>query len=280
MLSYQHAYHAGGPADVIKHILWAQLVAHLAASPKPLNVFETHAGRGTYPVNTPEIRKLAEYRHGLGRLLAELPTHPAIPATAYLRMVHQTMQGAALTSIPGSPAIAAALATPNTTLHLCEAHPGEMQHLREALRAQTHTHFHAADGHKQIPALIRPGQRNLVLIDPSYEVKTEYAQTVQTVDAIVRKAPQTTVMVWYPLLPGNRHQPLVDGLKALGVQATQLVHYSWNPQGAPGMHGTGQIILNTPYRVEETWQPVLREIAPVLAQGANQLTQAWLVPRR
>ena len=54
MLSYQHAYHAGGPADLHKHIVLAELLARLTAKPRGIAYLETHAGRGRYDLAAPE----------------------------------------------------------------------------------------------------------------------------------------------------------------------------------------------------------------------------------
>ena len=60
MLSYQHAYHAGGPADLHKHIVLAELLARLTAKPRGITYVETHAGRGLYDLAAPEALKTGE----------------------------------------------------------------------------------------------------------------------------------------------------------------------------------------------------------------------------
>ena len=51
MLSYHHAYHAGGPADLHKHIVLAELLARLTGKPRGITYAETHAGRGLYDLS-------------------------------------------------------------------------------------------------------------------------------------------------------------------------------------------------------------------------------------
>ena len=48
MLSYRHAFHAGNPADVLKHLVWIQVLDYLTRTDKPLLVVDTHAGAGMY----------------------------------------------------------------------------------------------------------------------------------------------------------------------------------------------------------------------------------------
>lgn len=283
MLSYQHAYHAGGPADVIKHTLWAHILRHMVQKDGALHVYETHAGRGLYDVALPEMQKTPEYKTGLQKIMVNQPE------SAYMEAVNALNPTGKLAVVPGSPAVADAVLrhAPDTEgdhLHLAEAHPGELEHLKlafpHAARRARNIHIHEGDGHRLIPTLIKAGQRNAVLIDPSYEIKAEYVQVTETVKAILAKAPQTTVMVWYPLLsPKARSQDMIDVLKALGVPATYLVHYSWNTPEAPGMYGTGQIIFNLPYKLETELPNLLKPLVQPLKQSVANLTSTLLVPR-
>jgi 23S rRNA (adenine2030-N6)-methyltransferase len=104
----------------------------------------------------------------------------------------------------------------------------------------------------------------LVLIDPSYEVKGEYASIANTVKAILHKNPKTVIMVWYPLLPDARHQPLIDGLIALDSPAMYRAELCWAKPGERGAFGTGQVILNIPYELEVNMGEALNWLAPVL----------------
>lgn len=272
MLSYQHAYHAGNAADVVKHTLWAHLIAHLTQKEKPLHVYETHAGRGIYPLDAPEAQKLEEYKNGLERL----PWGKA--ETPYLSAVARHQQGGRLTVIPGSPAVAALLLRPEDHLTLCEAHPAEFAHLQSAIH-RPNLHLHMGDGHALLPKLIRPGQRNLVLLDPSYEVKSEYGQTVATVEAILKAAPQSTVMVWYPCLPSKSHQELINGLKELKASATWLGELRWSKPLGRGMYGTGQVVLNMPYQQEKELAQALKSLAQPLKNPLAETTTTQLTPR-
>lgn len=279
MLSYQHAYHAGGPADVIKHTLWAAILTQLTQKDAPLHIYETHSGRGLYPTSAPETQKTPEYRTGLARLMSTQPDTPYFKATKALN------EDGNLATIPGSPAVAKHVMRDMDHLHLAEAHPLELEHLRLAFphttRRESNIHIHEGDGHHLIPTLVRAGQRTAVLIDPSFEVKAEYLQVVETVKAILAKVPAAVIMVWYPLLtPKKNSQALIEGLKALNVSATWLAHYSWNKPDAEGMFGTGQVILNLPYKIEGALTTTLKSLAPQLKQQVADLTTTMLVPRR
>ena len=46
MLSYRHAFHAGNPADVLKHFVLVELLQYLNQKDKPYWYIDTHAGAG------------------------------------------------------------------------------------------------------------------------------------------------------------------------------------------------------------------------------------------
>ena len=70
MLSYRHGFHAGNHADVLKHVLWLQLLRQMTQKDKPLWVLDTHAGAGAYALDSRFAAKNREYADGIGRLWA------------------------------------------------------------------------------------------------------------------------------------------------------------------------------------------------------------------
>lgn len=277
MLSYQHAYHAGNITDVLKHTIWSHILTHLLQKPNPVHVYETHAGRGLYPVDSAEMKKLEEYHYGLGKLTWSLDE-----PNPYLQTVAFYNPTGTLVQIPGSPAIAARLLRPEDHLYLAEAHAGEFEYLKSNIR-RPNLHLHLSDGHGLMPRFIRSGNRTAVLIDPSYEIKNEYQQTVTTVSDILAANPQATVMIWYPLLAPGHHKTLITGLAHLKIPATWRMEYTWEePQPGNkgwGMYGTGNIVLNMPYKLENTVEPMLKHLVPKFEDGKGRLLTHFLVAR-
>jgi 23S rRNA (adenine2030-N6)-methyltransferase len=68
MLSYRHAFHAGNHADVLKHVVFIQLMRYLAQKDAPYMVIDTHAGAGVYALGSREATKNAEFESGIARL--------------------------------------------------------------------------------------------------------------------------------------------------------------------------------------------------------------------
>lgn len=251
MLSYQHAYHAGGAADVHKHAALAALLALLTVKPRAITYLETHAGRGLYDLGGPEAEKTGEAR--AGALALEPAPGPWAEALAATRAAHGP------NAYPGSPLIAEALLRPGDRRILCELHPAEHDALRRAARG---AEIHRRDGHEAAIALSPPTpRRGLVLIDPSYEVKDEYARTAATARAILRKWPEAVIAIWYPILTTPRHAALLDGLAGAAPMIREVAFAS---PPARGMTGSGLALLNAPWGAEAALEDAETACAPIL----------------
>lgn len=245
MLSYQHAYHAGNLADVHKHAILATALDYLARKDKPLSYLETHAGRGLYHLDAPEAVKTGEAAQGIARVAGWFGTdHPYTRARATVTAEH----GA--TAYPGSPLIAAALLRSFDTMTLAELHPAENAALRDTLprhRAQVVQD----DGFAMALSRTPPDpRRGLVLIDPSYEVKTDYDRIPDVLAQIHRKWNVGVIMLWYPVLASGVQTGMVQALRDTFPDA--LLHEVRFPAARPGhgMIGSGMVVVNPPWDLD------------------------------
>lgn len=252
MLSYQHAYHAGGPADLHKHIVLAELLTRLTAKPRGISYAETHAGRALYDLAAPEAQKTGEAAQGIARLAPD-------PATPFGRALAATRAQHGPTAYPGSPLIARALLRPQDRPTLMELHPAEHAALAKALPGAA---IHRRDGYEGLLALapLAP-RRGLVLVDPSYEVKGEYAAAVGFARRLLAKWPEAAILLWYPLLPEARHRAL---LAALAPLAPLVDEVAFAPRPSRGMTGSGLALLNAPWGAAAAFAAAHAQAAPVL----------------
>src|SRR5262245_44417533 len=109
-MNYRHAFHAGGPADVVKHAVLARILSYLRDKPAAFRVIDTHSGAGLYDLRGPEATRSPEWRDGIQRLL-NAPSDDAARAllAPYLDAVAALNPGGTLATYPGSPALARAL---------------------------------------------------------------------------------------------------------------------------------------------------------------------------
>lgn len=246
MLSYQHAYHAGCRADVHKHAVLTMLLQQLTRADTPLAYMETHAGRGMYRLDAPEALKTGEAQDGIIAMEARLDAaHP------YCQLLRHIRQQAGAMAYPGSPAIAQRLLLPTDSMHLMELHPQENAALRVQMKGSG-AHIYKRDGYEAVLALAPPsGSSGLVLIDPSYEVKSEYMQAADFVLELHAKWPETTILLWYPLLAAENHLPMLDKLQSAHLPACWQQQVRWQPLHPRAMQGSGLFAVNLPDNMRE-----------------------------
>jgi 23S rRNA (adenine2030-N6)-methyltransferase len=91
----------------------------------------------------------------------------------------------------------------------------------------------------------------MLLVDPSFEVKTDYQTIPEALIQIHRKWPVGVLVLWYPLLKTTPHLPMLDRLqKAIPDGLRHEVRF---PPARPGhgMTGSGLFIVNPPYGLAE-----------------------------
>jgi 23S rRNA (adenine2030-N6)-methyltransferase len=246
MLSYQHAYHAGNLADVHKHGLLAWMLGYLTAKDKPLSYVETHAGRALYDLTDDAARKTGEAAQGIGRAADWFaPDHP------YTRVLDATRAEHGPDAYPGSPLIATQLLRAQDRIDLAELHPAEHAALDLAL-SHTQAKCHRRDGFELAHALTPPTpRRGLLLIDPSFEVKTDYAEIPGHIARITRAWNVGIVVLWYPILTSRAHVPMLEAL--VQQHGDALRHEVSFPPARPGhgMVGSGLFVVNPPWGLAE-----------------------------
>lgn len=246
MLSYQHIYHAGNLADVHKHSMLAWTLAYMTRKDKPLSYLETHAGRGLYNLQDAAALKTGEAAKGI--TLAQDWLEPDHPYAQVLARIHKK-HGA--NAYPGSPLIAAESLRPVDTIHLSELHPQEFAALKDNM-APYGGIFRQKDGWEMAMSLCPPEpRRGLLLIDPSFEVKSDYQTIPQTIAKLHRKWGVGVIMLWYPVLTDAPHKPMIRDLRAALPEA--ITHEVSFPPARPGhrMIGSGLFVVNPPYGFAE-----------------------------
>ncbi len=259
MLSYQHAYHAGNLADVHKHSLLAWALDYLVRKPKPLSYIETHAGRALYDLAGPEARKTAEADAGIARAGALLPPdHPYLKALTAARAMGGT------SAYPGSPLIAQRLLRDGDRMVLAERHPQEVAALRSALPGAD---IRAEDGPTMALAVTPPTpRRGLMLVDPSYEIKTDYAAMPKLLRDVHRKWSVGVLMLWYPILTSGAERGMTRALDAMGIADAIRHEIHFDPvREGHGMIGSGLYVINPPWGWAEEAERLERWLAPLLS---------------
>ena len=274
-MNYRHAFHAGGFADVIKHIVLVRILTYLQEKSAAFRVIDTHAGAGLYDLTSDEARRGGEWLTGIARLMQARLSETVLPLVApYLDIVRAFNPQRDLEAYPGSPLIARALLRPQDRLTACEVEPKTRKRLIDALRRDTQARVVDLDGWMALPAFVPPNERRgLVLIDPPYEQKDEFERMAESFAQAFAKWPTGSYLLWYPVKSRRATDNLtrrVVEVAAAGAQPGRClrVEFSVAPQGAEaGLTSAGLLIVNPPWKLLDELKAILPELEKPLGQG-------------
>ncbi len=270
MLSYRHGFHAGNHADVLKHIVLVMLLRILTRKEKPVVVVDTHAGAGVYSLEQGFAVRNAEFRSGIAVLWErnDLPE----PVADYVSQVHAVNADGVLRNYPGSPRIALGVLRPQDRLRLFELHSTEAPILAEQFaRAGRRVTVTAGDGFAGMKAVLPPpSRRGLVLIDPSYELASDYRAVVTALRDGMQRFATGTYAVWYPLLQRRESIQLPENLRRAAGADWLDIALQVNAPSAEGLglHGSGMFIVNPPWTCAEQMRGIMPWLTRALAQDA------------
>ncbi|KTD56081.1 protein involved in catabolism of external DNA [Legionella sainthelensi] len=255
MLSYQHGYHAGNFADVIKHVTLTRLLCYLTLKDKPLFYLETHSGKGLYDLKNKQAEKTKEYQHGIQLLWSDKQSLSPL-CQDYLNIVSQLNPTSTLRYYPGSPYLAVNLLRKQDRMYFCELHPREFEVLTELPRFNKKVHFSKSDGLLALKALLPPPEkRGLIFIDPSFEIKEEYKEIPIALKQAYARFSTGVYCLWYPLVDKKLTDKLNRGMK--DIKNTLHIEFSLTETPIDGMYGCGLWIINPPFTLAEEIKSVL-----------------------
>jgi 23S rRNA (adenine2030-N6)-methyltransferase len=271
MFAYRHAFHAGNHADVLKHLVLVQLLQHLGHKEKGFRVIDTHAGAGAYSLRTEAANKKLEWLDGIGRLWERTDLPPGV--AAYLDQVEAFNGPGVLKNVPGSPCLIRQMLRPQDELHAFEVHPTDLRALEKLMADVRGVKVHLQDGFAGLNALLPPPtRRGLILIDPPYELKTDYGRVLSTVRDALVKFPDAVIAVWIPQVQLLDAQQLPQRLRnaVKGVAKKGWLDASLSvvaPQaGGFGLLGSHMFVANPPHTLHTLLATELSWLAEVLGQ--------------
>jgi 23S rRNA (adenine2030-N6)-methyltransferase len=273
-MNYRHAFHAGNHADVFKHAALSLVLDHLLGKPQPFTVLDTHAGAGVYDLTSESAQKTREYVGGIGAVFERgLPQ-----AETYLDVV-RAISPTGLTAYPGSPEIVRRRLRDDDRLIACELHPTEFEALRERYRGDRRIALHHRDGYEAIGALLPPTpRRGLVLIDPPFEQLNEAQRLAQALTTGLRRWPAGIFLAWYPVKDrqiGDYLARVATGASFPKALRAEFVPF---PDAETGLAGSGLIVCNAPWRLDEKLTALCEALAPLLGRGDATWSVDWLTP--
>lgn len=301
MFSYRHAFHAGNHADVLKHMVLVAMLKHLTEKEAPLTVVDTHAGAGLYRLDGDYASTSGEASEGVLRLflqpnITQALVRPGSSATEiiapalqdYLDLVRSFNSSGQVKVYPGSPFVVHQLLRAQDKLKLFELHPADSRSLAgniAQLEAGRQIAVLAEDGFEGLKKFIPPpARRALVLCDPSYEMKTDYARVLALATDALKRFATGTYAFWYPVIPRPEAHDLPRRLKTIASKAgkgwlhatlaiksgklaldTDKVN-SGEKAKRPGLTASGMFIVNPPFSLKPALALALPQLVTLLGQ--------------
>ncbi len=236
IMNYQHSFHAGNFADVLKHAVLVSVLPSFHQKETPFCFIDTHAGAGCYDITAVPAQKTGEAKEGILKLLAAqfVPATPATPATQdsqnsqEFSLAHQNkitrvplalknyfdlVQKAQIdpttalsdlhkiTQYPGSPWLADMFCRAQDEIILNELHSETCRLLKRQFSSRDNVFVHQQDAYEFMSSVLPPIKikRGLVLIDPPFERRDEEHAIAHALEKAHHVFPHGMYMIWFPL---------------------------------------------------------------------------------
>lgn len=278
-MNYRHAFHAGNFADVVKHTILTRILVYLMRKDAPFRVIDTHAGVGLYDLFGDQAERTGEWQEGIALLVERgLPAPAADLVAPYLAAVRAQNPDGLLRYYPGSPFIARHMLRSQDRLMALELHPADAEALKENFAGDIQTRVTHLDGWAALGTHLPPKEkRGLVLVDPPFEQKGEFARMAQSLEKAHRRWPGGTYAYWYPLKEPEAVSAYIKALKATGIPKILRLELTISPPATPPrLFGTGMVVVNPPYVLEAEMGVLLPELAALLGGGHGGWRIEWV----
>jgi 23S rRNA (adenine2030-N6)-methyltransferase len=267
MLSYRHAFHAGNAADVLKHSVLIQCLDYMGQKEKAYMYIDTHAGAGLYHLDEGYSAQNKEWLSGTGKVI------DAIDEKSHSRLLNRYKEIVApfwqsSKRYPGSCLIAAQVMRDQDKAFCYELHPRDFDLLHDEFENDKRFKIIKADGPKGFVSLLPPqSRRGCILIDPSYEIKSDYIDLQTYIASALKRFATGTYIIWYPLLA---REDALEFSAALmnqyeGNRCRIEIQFAGMSSEERGMYGCGLVIFNPPWILKN----ILEEELPMLANLLN-----------
>jgi 23S rRNA (adenine2030-N6)-methyltransferase len=276
-MNYRHAFHAGNHADVLKHYVLSRLIALLSRKEAPFAYLDSHAGIGLYDLHGDQASRTGEWLEGIARLwqASDVPD----PLLDYLEVIRAMNPDGELRHYPGSPELARLLTREQDRLHLNEKHPEDGRLLKENMHGDRRVAVHLGEGW-YVPRALLPTRekRALLLIDPPFEQVDEMERCAQSLSEAISRMRQAVVAIWYPIKDLRQLSRFYRDLqKSKAPKLLRVELYVHPTDEAARLNGSGLVISNPPWGLEDELKQILPWLADLLRQSQGGWRLDWLI---
>ena len=281
MLSYQHEYHAGNHADVLKHICLVRILTSLCKKDKPFTVIDSHAGAGRFHLDDERMLKTGEADSGIKKLLAAADGSNLVPA-AVADYINAEIPYFSRSMYAGSAELERIFARKGDKLFMIEKHPQAFASLKSNIDIPIIRHDGEEypqvkatvinqDSYEQLNALTPPSvKRGLILCDPSYEDASDYAAVTKALKNVRKKWNTAIIALWYPLLARRKNETAqmlseLEDFSKIGTMPCESFRCELKVKNLANidekskahLSGSGMLVINPPWQLKEDMMSAL-----------------------
>lgn len=281
-MNYRHVYHAGNRCDVVKHTVLTLLLRHLREKDKGFMVLDTHAGTGFYDLKDQRAEKTKEAVDGIFTLIdaSDLPEALSdyIQALRHANPLWKGRTPEGFRVYPGSPLITFHGLRAQDRLIAIERHPDDAHALKTHAPADKRFQAHNRDGYEALSAFLPPPEkRGLVFIDPPFEEPNEFETLANHITEAHRRWPTGMFMIWYPIKDRPAIWKFHDALVRAEIPKILAAEFIYDEEiRTDRLSGSGQIIINPPWKLDETLSTLFPILHEALKTTHQQSIVKWL----
>lgn len=278
-MNYRHIYHAGNFADVFKHCILVLLLESLLRKEKPFCYVDTHAGLGIYDLQSLPAQKTLEYLRGISLILncdhEDIPTEIAPYLAAIKKLnknvaVTKALTGDSMHFYPGSPFVARTMLRSCDRMILMELHQEDVLTLKQEFAQDQQVVVHHYDGYQGLKAFLPPQERRgLVLIDPAFEQKDEFAKVLFSLERALTRWQNGIYAIWYPIKDFTSVDNFLRDLSKTGSHYLVCEMTISKQTALKEFVGCGMVIVNPPWQIEKALEKVLPWLWKILSPNSE-----------
>ena len=264
-MNYNHSFHAGNFADIMKHRALILLLEKLNEKPTPYFVLDTHAGQGLYDLYNDKAQRTGEAEAGVKRFIRV--RRDDLLYASYFQCLQSVNNSEDLRFYPGSPKISQYFMRPQDRLCLAELQPACFKTLNYLFENDRRVTMNNTDGYGLLKSVLPPREgRGLIVIDPPYEQRDEWEKIVTYVGEALKRFSHGIYMIWYPIKDYHNFQEFTTELKQVAPRHIILnCEFKLDASDSlASLGGSGLIIINPPWQFQEKITYILQDILAAL----------------
>lgn len=265
-MNYQHQYHFGNFADIIKHCILVFCLEKLHEKPSNFLAIDTHSSSGKFNIQDQRIQRTNEFNEGLQKILSNHDYRQILPVK-YLEIlakinickIHELANK--LKFYAGSPLIIKNFLRNDDKAIFAESQSQIFQELRRNFAGNKKILCLKENGFDLTKSRLPTSQnRTLILIDPAYEknqnkISSDYDLAINSLQEGFKRCGNGIFLLWHPIIFGEEEFLQNFYQKIHHLKFENIHHLIFNlgkfNDNNKKMHCCGVFIFNMPWQVDE-----------------------------